>query len=351
MSNFSSLFSYVKNLVGEGHGKLPSAVIGVADKNGIIDIQAFNATADATYLLFSITKPFVGMAMAQLWERGLINLNEPLRNYIPDFAPGRTDVVTLWHLMTHTSGIDQGAFELQRAPWFPDNQVIDPRTLLRVAPIQFRAGTHKLYNNLAFWAMQEIIEKVSGLPLHDYLAKNIFEPLGTKGFAFHSQLTHPDRVMPTRGTENLIKYERYVKQESPAAGLFGTARDLLTVGQALLKLGSPSDMGSSSSPSGVRGVLSPMTLKAMTTPQTVGLPLANPDQDHMRSEWGLTFQLPGNREFIIGDRLFGHNGWGGCMWWMYPDQGVCYALMTNLMEADLHGVDTDRIHNVFASCL
>jgi CubicO group peptidase (beta-lactamase class C family) len=341
MSTFSPLFSYVKNLVGTSHGKLPSAVIGVADKNGIIDVQAFNAKADATYLLFSITKPFVGMAMGQLWERGHINLNEPLRNYIPDFAPSRTDVVTLWHLLTHTSGIDQGAFELQRAPWFPDDQVIDPRRLLRVAPMQFRAGSHKLYNNLAFWAMQEVIEKVSGLPLHDYLARQVFEPLGAKGFAFYSQLSNPDTVMPTHGTENLIKYERYVKQESPAAGLFGTARDLLTVGQALLNKGALNS----------KCILSSLTLNAMTTPQTVGIPIANPDQDFMRSDWGLTFQLPGNREFIVGDRLFGHNGWGGCMWWMYPDQGVCFAFMTNLMDAGMHGVDTDRIHNVFASCL
>ena len=341
MSTFSPLFSYVQSLVGEGHGKLPSAVIGVADKNGILDVQAFNAKDDAIYLLFSITKPFVGMAMCQLWERGLINLNEPLRNYVPDFAPARTDVVTLWHLLTHTSGIDQAAFELQRAPSFPSDHVIDPRRLLRGAPMQFRAGTHRLYNNLAFWAMREVIEKVSGQSLQDYLAQNIFEPLGAKDFAFFSQLASHERVMPTHGTENLIDYKRYVQQESPAAGLFGMARGLLTVGQALLNGGALNG----------KRILAPMTLREMTTPQTVGIPLANPDQDHMNAEWGLTFQLNGNRNFIIGDNLFGHNGWGGCKFWVYPDQGVCFAFMTNLMDADMHGVDTDRIHNVFASCL
>jgi CubicO group peptidase (beta-lactamase class C family) len=344
MSNFTPLYTYVKSLVGDGHDKLPSAVIGVADRNGILGVEAFNAKADAIYLLFSITKPFVGMAMCQLWERGLINLNQPLRAYIPDFAPARTDVVTLWHLLTHTSGIDQAAFELMRAPSFPEDKIVDPRRLLRASTMQFRAGTHKLYNNLAFWAMQEVIENVSGQPLHAYLQDNIFGPLGAQDFSFHSHIADPARVMPTHGAENLINYERYVRQESPAAGLFGTVEGLLTVGQTLLNIGAGSPLGG-------RGVLAPLTLKAMTTPQTVGVPLANPDQDFMRSEWGLTFQLPGNREFIIADRLFGHNGWGGCMFWAYPDQGVCFALMTNLMDAGMRGVDTDRVHNVFASCL
>jgi CubicO group peptidase (beta-lactamase class C family) len=339
MTNFAPLFAYVQSLVGPG--KLPSAVIGVANKSGIVDLCAYEAKHDAIYLLFSITKPFVGMAMGQLWERGLINLNEPLRNYIPDFAPARTDVVTLWHLMTHTSGIDQTAFDLMRAPDYPDDKVVDPHLLLRRSGMQFRAGTHKLYNNLAFWAMQEVIEKVSGQPLSEYLEANLFAPLGVKDFSFHSGIQDASRVMPTHGTENLINYERYVKQESPAAGLFGTAQGLLTVAQALLNKGELNG----------KRILAPMTLKAMTTPQTVGVPLANPDQDHMRAEWGLTFQLPGNREFIIGDKLFGHNGWGGCMFWMYPEQEHAFVLMTNLMDAGMKGIDTDRIHNVFASCL
>lgn len=59
MSQFAPLFTFVESLVGPG--KLPSAVIGVANKSGIIDVQAFNAKQDAIYLLFSITKPFVGM--------------------------------------------------------------------------------------------------------------------------------------------------------------------------------------------------------------------------------------------------------------------------------------------------
>lgn len=339
MSQFTPLFSYVQSLVGPG--KLPSAVIGIASKAGIIDIQAFNAKQDAIYLLFSITKPFVGMAMAQLWERGLINLNEPLRNYIPDFSVGRTDVVMLWHLMTHTSGIDQTAFDLMRAPDFPDDKVIDPRKLLRASGMQFAAGSHKLYNNLAFWAMQEVIEKVSGLPLHEYLEANIFAPLGAKDFSFYGGIADASRVMPTHGTENLINYERYVQQESPAAGLFSTAQGLLTVAQALLNDGALHG----------KRILAPLTLKAMTTPQTAGVPLANPDQDHMRAEWGLTFQLPGNRTHIIGDKLFGHNGWGGCMFWMYPEQEHAFVLMTNLMDAGVKGIDTDRIHNVFAACL
>lgn len=337
LTNFNPVFTYVRTLVADG--KLPSAVFGVADKNGIVDVQAHDAKEDSIYLLFSVTKPMIGIAMAQLWERGLVNLNEPVKSYIPDFGATRTDMVTIWHLLTHTSGIDQTFGELLMAPSEDDSMPATPHQVFVSAPLQFPAGRYKLYNNVAFTGLKEIIEGVSGCSLDDYLARNLFEPLGMGDTSFNKLDASPDRVMPMLGTE-IFNYKRYLKLKSPAGGLYGNAPDLLTLGQTLLNGGA-----------GQRGrILSSLTLKAMTTPHTTGIPPLKAE-DFIGEEVGLTFFLPINRTFFIVRSQYGHNGWGGCMFWVYPEHGVCFALTTNLLDPWGKGVDLDRLHNVFASCL
>jgi CubicO group peptidase (beta-lactamase class C family) len=337
MNTFNDVFRYVQNLVTSG--KLPSAVFGIADKNGVIDLQAFNAKEDSIYLLFSVTKPMIGMAMAQLWERGLIGLNEPVTHYIPDFGRSRTDTVTMWHLLTHTSGIDQTFAELLMAPPDDNSMPVTSHQVLVSAPMQFPVGRFKLYNNVAFTGLKEIIEQASGCSLDEYLAHNLFDPLGMNDTSFNKLEEAPDRVMPMHGTE-IFNYQRYLKSKSPAGGIYGTAPDLLKLGQALLNGGAWNG----------QRMLGSLTLKAMTTPQTTGIPPLRAE-DFVGEEVGLTFFLPVNRTFFIVRSQYGHNGWGGCMFWVYPEQGVCFALTTNLMDPWGKGIDLDRIHNVFAACL
>ena len=54
-------------------------------------------------------------------------------------------------------------------------------------------------------------------------------------------------------------------------------------------------------------------------------------------EFGLTFIRPVRTRSILHKNIYGHNGWGGCKFWMYPDEGVAFVLMTNFI-----GGETDR---------
>lgn len=341
MQRFANAFEYVQKLVTSG--TLPSAVFGVADRNEVIDIQAFSAADDSIYHVFSVTKPFIGIAMAQLWERGAINLNEPVTAYIPDFGASRLDTVTLWHLLTHTSGIDPTLSEVLLAP--PDDASLpySPHQILASAPMQYPAGAYKRYNNLAFRAMQEVIERASAMPLAEYLARQIFDPLDMRDTSFSTLEEVPERVMPTHNHE-IINYPRYLRLQTPAAGLFTTAPDLLKLGRALLNHGAI-DGGAQTG----QRLLSRLTLEAMIRPQTVGIPSLRAD-DFVGAESGLTWRLPVNDTSLIVRNCYGHNGWAGCMFWVYPEQGVAWTLMTNLLDAQEH-VDLDRIHNVVAACL
>src|SRR5690242_10590013 len=104
--DFDPVFNFVARLVETDH--LPTGILGIAQVEGVVDLRAFGHRPDGRpvalediYLLFSITKPFVALATMQLVERGLINLNHELKQYLPGFGANRPDTVLLWHLLTH----------------------------------------------------------------------------------------------------------------------------------------------------------------------------------------------------------------------------------------------------------
>ena len=350
MKTFDRAFEFVRNLVRTG--VLPTAVFGVADANTVLDLQAFSphnldCREDSIYHLFSVTKPFIGLALCQLWERGQLNLHEPVTKYIPDFGSRRTDTVSIWHLLTHTSGIDQTFGELLSAPPDDDSAPFTAHQVLVSAPMQTPAGAYKLYNNLAFTALQEIIEKVSGQTLYDYLEQNIFGPLHMADTSFSKLDEVPERVMHTQNAQ-IFNYARYLKAKAPSGGLFGSVPDLLKAGQCLLNNGTAHDAARDAAQS--QRIIGAHTLRAMTTPQTLGIPVMRPAQEFVGTEVGLTFMLPVTSTTYINKNFYGHGGWGGCMFYVYPAEGLTFALGTNYLDI-WSKFDLDRLHNVFAGCL
>jgi CubicO group peptidase (beta-lactamase class C family) len=337
MRNYSPVFDYLRGWVQAG--KLPSAVFGVADKTGVLAMDAMGQwpngdaiRADDAYLLWSVTKPIVGLGFMQLVERGQVNLQQEVKQHLPWFGAGRTDKVLLWHLLTHTAGIS----EITLSP------SMDKREHLTGAGVSFHAGTHKQYSNQAFVAQEEILKSVTGGTLEAHLQQTIFKPLGMAHTSFDTHEQNPDRVVPMMGGDKVpVDMARFLQLKHPAAGLFSTAPDLLTLGQCLLNEGAHSG----------GHIINKLTLREMVRPQTVGIRSQMPDDWTNDVDFGLTFIRPNYTKSIVHKNTYGHNGWGGCKFWVYPDEGVCFVLMTNLMDPGLHGVDTDILHNMFTACL
>jgi len=333
MSQFTPALEFVRDLVASG--RLPSAVFGVADSNRVLELAAFGARPNGElvkttdpYLLWSVTKPIVGLASMQLWERGCIHLGQEVRQHLPWFGRGRTDKVLLWHLFTHTAGIG----EESSAP------KVDKAAYLEGAKVDFQAGSYRQYSNSAFIAQEEIVKAVTGRSLEAYLQQNVFGPLGMRDSSFDTHEIDPGRIVHMVGTEKVgVDYERFLRIKDPAAGLFSTAPDLLALGRSLL--------------GGGPAVIHRYTLTEMTRPHTTGIPSFMPDDPLSELDFGLTWTLPTRSRAIVHKNMFGHNGWGGCKFWVYPQDGVCFAFMTNLMDPALHGVDIESLHNVFSSCL
>jgi CubicO group peptidase (beta-lactamase class C family) len=337
MSQFNPVFDYLRKFVVSG--ALPGAVFGVCDAHNVLALDAFGkapggraVTADDVYLLWSVTKPITGLAIMQLCEDGLVDPEADVRQILPWFGTNRTDKVQLWHLLTHTGGISESTL----------GPVVSKRDYLAAAGVSFHAGSFKQYSNQAFVAMEEILRTLTRTSLEAHLQARVFKPLGMRSTSFDTAETAPDSFMPMHGVERIFPdYPHFLKHKHPAAGLFSSATDMLRLGQCLLNQGR------------FKGgkIIAPSTLREMTRPQTTGIRSLIPDDWTAENEFALTFLRPIHSRSLIHKNMYGHNGWGGCRFWIYPDEGLCFVLMTNLMDADAHGVNLERTHNIFTSAL
>src|SRR5882724_891161 len=147
---------------------------------GLADIaKKTPITPETKFRIGSVSKQFTAAAVLKLAEQGRLTLDDSLAKHFPDFA--HRSGVTVRHLLTHTSGLhsytDKPEF-LSRV-----SKPIEPEKLIAWfqgdAP-DFAPGAGFHYNNSAYFVLGEIVTKVSGKPLGDYLRETFFEPLEMK---------------------------------------------------------------------------------------------------------------------------------------------------------------------------
>jgi CubicO group peptidase (beta-lactamase class C family) len=186
-------------------------------------------TVDAT--LFrpgSISKLFTWTAVMQLVEQGKLDLDKDINTYL-DFKIPATfpQPITLRNLMTHTPGFEEQIKDLITED--PSHIATLRQHLTEHVPERiFPPGTTPAYSNYGAGLAGYIVERVSGKPFHDYIAENIFKPLGMTRSTFAQPL--PSDLKPmmsngyTRATGKPKPFE--IVEEAPAGALSSTASDL-----------------------------------------------------------------------------------------------------------------------------
>lgn len=139
------------------------------------------AGADTVYACASITKLFTATMLMQLRDAGLVALDDPVQQYLPDVSVPRRHAgapeITFRHLVTHTSGL---AKEAPAEYWASLNFPAAERLfeLLPHAEQPFPPGVRWKYSNLAFALLGQTLACVAGMPWEDYIAEKILRPLG-----------------------------------------------------------------------------------------------------------------------------------------------------------------------------
>lgn len=297
-------------------GRLPTAVLGVADASGILSLDAFGARAEDRYLLYSVTKPLLGITAARLVQRGLLTPLTPLREALPEFGAQREDTVQLRHLVSHGSGIAEPPLDSPRPL----------REELLAAGRDFAAGSASRYSSLAFEGVAALVEHAGGAPWEQQLQQ----------WAGPGLSLDPGGALRTVDAAAAgMDEERLLARRHPGAGLSGTAADLLRIGQELLAGGGE--------------ILRPATLAMMLRPLSGDEPRLEPYPAERGQDWGFTWNLPRRAPGLIDRDLYGHGGWAGTAFWIHPAAGICWVLLTN--RALRPGVDVDAIDNAIIGAL
>ncbi len=204
---------------------------------GESDIEAHTPLSpDDVFRLGSVTKQFAAAGLLSLVEDGRVSLDDPLSRYLPDFPRGGD--ITVRQILNHTSGvhnytdIDGYMIEPIRAD-LTTAQMID---VFENLPLDFEPGTRWSYSNSGYVLVGAVIEAASGMPWHEYLRREFFEPLGMRHTGYggdprlvaqqaHGYSLDGGAVVPMRTLS--------MTQPHAAGALVSTVDDLLIWNRAL----------------------------------------------------------------------------------------------------------------------
>jgi CubicO group peptidase (beta-lactamase class C family) len=278
------------------------------------------ATPDSLFQIGSITKLWTATLVMQLVDEGLLDLDEPVVKYLPDFTVADAEVartVTARQLLAHTSGIDGDLFlDTGRGDDSVEKYVAGMAKLTQVHP----QGATMSYCNAGYVLLGRLVEVLRGKIWDEVLRERLFVPLGlaSAGTLPEEALLHGAAVghLVPPGADGPMVTPQWSLDRSvgPAGNIHVTARDLLAFAQMHLDEGVSKD--------GTR-VLSERGVEAMQRPE-----VALPDSNTVGSHWGLGWILMN----WDGRRVLGHDGASlgqDAFLRALPDAGLSVALLTN----------------------
>lgn len=156
------------------------------DHYGVANIETNRRVdAETIYHWASNTKPFTGIAIMQLRDRGLLKLDDPVTKYLPELRDvhnkfGSMGEITIRHLMTHSAGFRASTWPWDRGQDWEPFEPTEYSQLVAMFPfteILFKPGSKFSYSNPGIIFLGRIIEKLTGDDYEVYIDKNIFKPL------------------------------------------------------------------------------------------------------------------------------------------------------------------------------
>jgi len=161
-------------LVVSGDKTLLRNGYGWADEKRRIPI-----VAETVFDIGSITKVFTAVAVMQLEEKGKLSTSDPITKYFPN-VPADKSVITLHHLLTHSSGLAHEDFYDESTPEIREILKDREKYIQRILsfPLAFEPGTKRLYSNSGFSFLAAIVEKISGQSYEQYVDEHVLRPAG-----------------------------------------------------------------------------------------------------------------------------------------------------------------------------
>ena len=197
----------------------PGGAVGIMQNGKVIFSKAYGLASleygilNTTETLFntaSVSKQFTAMGIVRLHEKGLLNIDDDIRKYLPDM-PDFGHPITIRHMLHHTSGMRSLHAMLSLAGWRDDDSRTNAdlyRFMLNQKELNFVPGEEYLYCNTGYILMAEIIEKVTNETFTKWIKDNVFEPLGMNHTYVEDRY---DRVVPNNATSYYGSKENFFR--------------------------------------------------------------------------------------------------------------------------------------------
>jgi len=288
-------------------GDVHAAVLHVSNGKDVLN-RAFGEakTPEAIFLLASISKPMTASAVMILSDRKQLSIEDPVRKYIPEFQGGEKDRILIRHLLTHSSGLPD---------MLPENDELRKRhaplkdfvAATCATPILFTPGTHVKYQSMGILLAGEIVTRISGKPLPEFLRDELYRPLGMKNTSLGLGGRKMANTMQCQVDEHNdwdwnSAYWRNLG--SPWGGAHSTAADVARFLRYFTHPDPP--------------VLNAATASSMITDHNQGL----------NTPWGLGWALGHGFGKNSSPRVYGHGGSTGTLAWLDPPKDLSFVLLT-----------------------
>jgi CubicO group peptidase (beta-lactamase class C family) len=309
---------------------VPGMAVGIVDEGQIAYTRGFGmlsletgrpVTPDSIFCIASISKCFVACAILQLVERGQLELDGKISQYLPYFCldDERFTEITLRQMLSHTSGIpdmDESEYdELVAHPEYDEGAAERYVRSLSKRKMITDPGERFAYSNIAYNVLGDLIAKITRMTFENYMVENILRPSGMPESTFyfpdvpHERLAIPHLRVPGISVNHIYPYHR---ADAPSSFLHTTAVEMCHWAITNLNRGEYSG----------KHILNPASYELMWTP------VAKRDVPPWREEMGLGWSLG----HFKGRQVAGHGGGGfgwTCLLTLLPEAHQAVIVLSN----------------------
>ncbi|EHR49111.1 penicillin-binding protein, beta-lactamase class C [Saccharomonospora marina XMU15] len=209
---------------------VPGVAVAVVRGSDVLHVRGYGTAGgdrgvspDTPFLAASLSKSFTATAVLQLADEGRVELDAPVRRYLPGFTTAdadRSGRITVRQLLNHTSGMADTGFAERTLPQ-PDS-VPERVASLRAARLVSDPGEEFHYFNPNYAVLARIVEVVSGRPFDEYLSTRVLDPLGMTATTSVVTTGQLDERAPDRARGHVVAFGRAFGHDEPAGYLAGS---------------------------------------------------------------------------------------------------------------------------------
>jgi len=335
-----SLKMYLQQSISES--AFPGCAIAVGHRGKLLlnegfgnfayDSKSKKVETNSIYDLASVTKVVSTTSAAMLlYDRGLLDLNWRVQDILPEFLGKEKGLVTVKHLLTHTSGLP--AWKRYYLTHKGQENILQQ---IYKEDLIYTPGTLYTYSDLGMILMQKIIEVITQKPLNEFNHHELYKPLGMDRTFYNPDKSYSPDIVPTEKSDFHKKViQGFVHDEntfamggvSGHAGLFSTSEDLAKFCQMMLNKGLYN----------FEKILSEKTIYHFIKRDS------SVEGSTRAIGWDTRSEEKSSSGHFMSMRAFGHTGFTGTSIWMDPENEVFVVLLTNRVHPTRQNIKIRKV--------